>query len=141
MTWQIWLGIGCVTFLLFSVWRRGWHRTIIGMPNLEFEQLDLLLLEPEKVRRSDQSVPPADFSTQLRDDISSVIYHKSERGSLRETLDISVPTTAGMVLQFTAGHLVEFKRIGGATYRPPGLSREQIELANDLLERVRVLAA
>lgn len=137
---QAWMGVGIITLFFLAGWQIGWKRILGIVPNLAFEQLSGLLQDAFMVERIDKTVPPADFSTQLRDTTGSVIYHRSMGGTLHETLDINVPGMAGMVLHFTAGHLVEFKRIGGTTHRPPGLQSEQVQYVNDLLERVRALA-
>ena len=140
MDWKI-QGLLALAALVtgLSVWRRGWRRTLLGPSNLEFKHLDGLLRNPSRIQRFDGSAAPADFSVQLKDDICTIIYSRSQRESARETLDINVPGTAGMVLHISAGTLVEFKRIGGSTHQLSELQSHQALYATLLLGRVRAL--
>lgn len=136
------LAAGICAFLIVSLLRGGfWGRLLAGPSNLKFEELDTLLQDSESVERNGLSAPLGDFSVQLRDEIGSIKYHRSTRGSLRESLDICVPGTAGMILLFTAGHLIEFRRIGGRTHQQPQLTQRERTSVNDLLQRVRTLTA
>ena len=139
MDWKMLALLGLAALVSLSVWRRGWRRTFLGPSNLRFEHLDDLLQDSSRIHRFGRSAPPAEFNMQLRDGICSVVYSRSQRESARETLDINVPGTAGMVLHFSAGTLVEFKRIGGSTHQLSELQPEQALYATELLGRVRAL--
>jgi hypothetical protein len=137
--WKIWTLLVLAALVGISVWRRGWRRTLLGPSNLKFEHLDSLLRNPSRTQRFDGNAAPADFGVQLKDGICTVIYSRSQRESAHETLDINVPGMAGMVLHFSAGHLVEFKRIGGGTHQLSELQPEQALYATELLGRTRAL--
>lgn len=129
---------GLAMFLLMWVAIRSITRP---RPDVTFNDLYDIFPDEDVVTKENYGKGVADFSCQLRDEISSVIYLHSARGEeFRETLDILVSWKNGMIMDFTDGELVKMKRTTGGVRFHDNIKPFEQRAAKRLLQRVQTLA-
>jgi hypothetical protein len=135
----------CLLILLF-VPRQTIRRWLVGRPNFRLSQLQSLLLDPNFVKIEDmlkgarERMPntPWEIYSQLRGAHESVIYTKWREGKkICEVLDVNVPGTSGLVLEFENSRVIRFLRVAGRIITKPQFSAEESDSIATLLVRVR----
>lgn len=118
--------------LVFVVKRINWRKVLVGNPNLEFEALESLLSTGDVSKRD---ISDTNVKIQLRCNEQSIIYSTVERKAQYEVLDVLVTGTRGLILTFTEGKLLSWKRPSG--YLDTQFNNSQSAAAEELLKRVR----
>tara|TARA_B100000508_G_scaffold133149_1_gene122761 strand:- start:1386 stop:1823 length:438 start_codon:yes stop_codon:yes gene_type:complete len=138
MDQSIWLILAVLAVLALLVIRKGFFWTFIGPRNLRYDQLDELLQRGDGIELVAQEERGGAKQWQFRTREGSVMYfHSAEK----ESLDVNVPGTAGLLIFFNRGQIVATQR-AGTHYRneQPKLSSVAQSQIAALLFRVRELA-
>jgi hypothetical protein len=136
-----------IAFCLIALWllsptlRRFIYRIVVGPPNLRIDELPGIMSGYQSFtieRNPQKKMPGAQHSVQAYSDKVSIIYYTTYRGSVlvAETVDISCPDKAGLILTFTHGRLAVLQRIGGREIRLPLLTPDEQRSLDEFMAAV-----